>query len=641
MRKSIATVSVGGTLEDKLAAISAAKFGGVEIFDGDLVSSHLTPLDVARRCSDLGLEIHLFQPFRDAEGVPGERFPEVVRRFHFKLDVMEQLGTSTVLVCSNVAPDALDDLDLSAGQLATLGELAAERGFTIGFEALAWGTHVNRVGQAWDVVQRVGSPSVGLVVDTFHLLARGDDATALCGIPGDRIALLQIADAPHLSLDVLEWSRHHRCFPGQGTFDVAGVVGTVVEAGYRGPLSLEVFSDVVREASPRATALDAMRSLMFLEEQLRDRWEGPDGSWRISPRPELFDPPPVPAPVSVGVVEIAVDPGSSQLPTLLTGLGFEVAGRHRSKAVTWWRNGGAHIALNAESDLSTHRPAALRRPQVTGVGMLCDRAEEAADRATALLWPAVGRRRGPGEGALPGVLSPAGVEVFFSPPSGPGRWQDDFVPVTTAYEGLEPDREPETGWSGVDHLGIAVAEDGLDAEVSFLRTVLGLRPGPITEFMEPDGRLRSRILRPNVGQLRIALSVTFRPRGERPSIGLNQIAFACTDLLERVRAIRAAGVRLMAVPANYYDDLRARLDPDPELLATLRELEVLYDRTPTGEFLHVYTPVIDGRFYIELVERIGDYEGFGTPNTHVRLVAQSPSRAITTRGDAFGTSRES
>jgi 4-hydroxyphenylpyruvate dioxygenase len=290
MRKGIATVSISGTLPEKLEAISAAKFEGIEIFDNDLIASTLSPGEVARRCADLGLEIDLFQPIRDLEGLHPARFAAALRRVAVKFDVMEQLGVTTALVCSNATPEAVDDLDLSAEQLAKVGDLAREHGFTLAFEALAWGTHVGRVGQAWEIVRRADHESVGVAIDTFHLLARGDDASALADVPGDRIAFLQIADAPHLATHVLEWSRHHRCFPGQGGFDLAAIVGTVVERGYRGPLSLEIFSDIVREADPHATALDAMRSLLHLQEELRRRWDPAGPAAR--PRVRLFDPPP-------------------------------------------------------------------------------------------------------------------------------------------------------------------------------------------------------------------------------------------------------------------------------------------------------------------------------------------------------------
>ena len=40
-------------------------------------------------------------------------------------------------------------------------------------------------------------------------------------------------------MDVLQWSRHHRLFPGLGSFDLAGFVGHVLTTGYDGPLSVE------------------------------------------------------------------------------------------------------------------------------------------------------------------------------------------------------------------------------------------------------------------------------------------------------------------------------------------------------------------------------------------------------------------
>jgi 4-hydroxyphenylpyruvate dioxygenase len=48
MRRSIATVSLSGTLEEKLAAAARAGFDGVEIFEPDLVACPLSPAEVRR-----------------------------------------------------------------------------------------------------------------------------------------------------------------------------------------------------------------------------------------------------------------------------------------------------------------------------------------------------------------------------------------------------------------------------------------------------------------------------------------------------------------------------------------------------------------------------------------------------------------
>ena len=216
----------------------------------------------------LGLSIDLYQPFRDFEAVPRDQFARNLRRAEAKLAIMEQLGAPMMLVCSNVSPLAINDDALAAEQLHGLAERAADRGLLIAYEALAWGRHISEYDHAWRVVSDANHPSLGTCLDSFHILSRGTDLAALESIPGERIFYLQLADAPHLTMDVLQWSRHYRCFPGQGALDVDRFVARVLDAGYDGPLSLEVFNDVFREADPRRTAIDGMRSLLVLEDQL-------------------------------------------------------------------------------------------------------------------------------------------------------------------------------------------------------------------------------------------------------------------------------------------------------------------------------------------------------------------------------------
>ncbi|MDV6248201.1 sugar phosphate isomerase/epimerase family protein, partial [Rhodococcus opacus] len=124
MRRGIATVSLSGVLADKLDSIATAGFDGIEIFDNDLIASPLSPAEVARRCADLGLSIDLFQPIRDIEGVDPRRFPDVLHRVRRKLEVMNELGATTFLACSNALPTAIDDPELSAEQLRAVGDLA-------------------------------------------------------------------------------------------------------------------------------------------------------------------------------------------------------------------------------------------------------------------------------------------------------------------------------------------------------------------------------------------------------------------------------------------------------------------------------------------------------------------------------------
>ena len=183
------------------------------------------PTEVGARCADLGLTIDLYQPFRDFDSTRPETLEANLRRADRKFDVMQRLGTDLVLVCSSVSPDAVDDDDRIAEQLHLLADRAAERGMRVSYEALAWGRFVNTYDRSWEIVRRADHPALGLCVDSFHILSRGSDPAGIADIPGDKLFFLQLADAPLMDMDVLQWSRHYRLFPGQGTFDLPAFLG--------------------------------------------------------------------------------------------------------------------------------------------------------------------------------------------------------------------------------------------------------------------------------------------------------------------------------------------------------------------------------------------------------------------------------
>ena len=131
---------------------------------------------------------------------------------------MNRLGTDLMLICSSVHPAAIGGIDRCADDLAELGEIAATYGVRVGYEALAWGRHVNDHRDAWEIVRRADHANVGLILDSYHTMARGIDPDSIRSIPGDRIFFLQLADAPAIDMDLLYLSRHFRNMPGEETW---------------------------------------------------------------------------------------------------------------------------------------------------------------------------------------------------------------------------------------------------------------------------------------------------------------------------------------------------------------------------------------------------------------------------------------
>lgn len=80
-----------------------------------------------------------------------------------------------------------------------------------------WGRHIDDYHNAWEIVRRADHPQIGLILDSYHTLARGIDPESIHRIPGEKIFFVQLADAPEIRIDVLYLSRHFRCMPGEGS----------------------------------------------------------------------------------------------------------------------------------------------------------------------------------------------------------------------------------------------------------------------------------------------------------------------------------------------------------------------------------------------------------------------------------------
>ena len=129
----------------------------------------------------------------------------------------------------------------------------------------------------------------------------------------------------------------------------------------------------------------------------------------------------------------------------------------------------------------------------------------------------------------------------------------------------------------------------------------------------------------------------FHWRGPSPFHWLRLPENACEDVRAQVRRLRARGIALMPVPDNYYVDLAARFPLTSEEVADLREHQVLYDRIGEGELLHVYTDVLPAGFYVELLERRGGYDAYGSVNTQVRLAVQRRAPSYAALGGRNGS----
>ncbi|MBN3966582.1 bifunctional sugar phosphate isomerase/epimerase/4-hydroxyphenylpyruvate dioxygenase family protein [Pseudomonas gregormendelii] len=625
MQRSIATVSLSGTLPEKLEAIAAAGFDGVEIFENDLLYYDGSPREIKQMCADLGIAITLFQPFRDFEGCRRDRLPRNLERAERKFDLMQELGTDLVLVCSNASADSLGDEQILVDDLRLLAERAGARGLRIGYEALAWGRHVNTWQQVWNIVRQADHPSLGVLLDSFHTLSLKGDPAGIAQIPGDKIFFVQMADAPILAMDVLEWSRHFRCFPGQGEFDLPGFLAPIIKSGYTGPLSLEIFNDGFRAAPPRANAADGLRSLLYLEEKTRERL-AQEAKPVASPE-ILFETPKASEYNGIEFLEFAVDESlGAKLSHWLERLGFVKAGQHRSKSVSLLRQGDINLILNSEPYSFAHSFFEAHGPSLCATAVRVKDSGSALARAVAYKGQPYRGLVGPNELELAAVRAPDGSLIYLV---------DQHADVYGTDFNLQPVAQASGGLKRIDHMAMALPADSLDSWVLFYKSLLDFEADDEVVLPDPYGLVKSRALRSRDSSIRLPLNISENRNtaishalSSYRGSGVHHIAFDCDDIFAEVSRAKEAGVPLLDIPLNYYDDLAARFDFDDEFLSELAYFNVLYDRDAQGgELFHVYTEPFEGRFFFEIIQRKNGYAGYGAANVAVRLAAMAKSRS--------------
>jgi 4-hydroxyphenylpyruvate dioxygenase len=162
---------------------------------------------------------------------------------------------------------------------------------------------------------------------------------------------------------------------------------------------------------------------------------------------------------------------------------------------------------------------------------------------------------------------------------------------------------------------------------------LGLRAEHQFALPDPQGLILSRALRSEDRRLRIALNTSSDERtGVSRSLsaykgaGLQHLAFGSNDIFSTVVAMKSQGIPLLDIPSNYYEDLAARYQLDQKTIDAMEAHGILYDRDGNGgEFFHAYTQHVGSRFFFEVVERRGGYDGYGDTNTPVRIAAHARS----------------
>lgn len=269
---------------------------------------------IGQWCRTLPIEIICLQPFMHFEGLlnPAERESRF-EKLKFWIQVAKALGTDLIQIPSNFLPasECTGDFDRIVADMRHATEIGTKHGIRFAHEALCWGTHTDTWDAAWRIVEAVDMNNFGTCIDTFNLCGRVyADPEAESGKMQNadedlrksvqllketfadpeklkKVFYVELCDGERLEKTLDEshewfdksqpsrmtWSRSARLYPfendveeareqgrGPGYLPITEVFDTLLNVGYQGHLSFEVFNRTLNEPGQDVIAKHAQRA---------------------------------------------------------------------------------------------------------------------------------------------------------------------------------------------------------------------------------------------------------------------------------------------------------------------------------------------------------------------------------------------
>lgn len=170
------------------------------------------------------------------------------------LRLADDFGLSTVVAVPAVKPPGISDLDLKENANSALSSLIKESntyGLDVAFEMIGFSDRAfNSIGAARELVEEMG---ITLIVDTFHLAISEVSLEKLKKIPSELIEVVHVSDAI-VSETINQVTDADRVLPGEGDLPLDGYIEAILDTGFKGSFSIEVFHEKYGEQSPTKVA---------------------------------------------------------------------------------------------------------------------------------------------------------------------------------------------------------------------------------------------------------------------------------------------------------------------------------------------------------------------------------------------------
>lgn len=313
-------------------------------------------------------------------------------------------------------------------------------------------------------------------------------------------------------------------------------------------------------------------------------------------------------------------PDVGQLHAWFTQMGFRAVARHRSKAVTLYRQGEINFVVNAEPGGHGARFAESHGPSACAMAFRVKDAPAAYRKLIENGAKPFPNQVGPMELNIPAIEGIGGSAIYLVDRYGERSIYDvDFLPTDPAL-GLEHEG---AGLTYLDHVTHNVFRGNMQQWAGFYERLFNFRE---IRYFDIEGKLtglKSRAMTSPDGKIRIPINESSDDKSQIEEYlhiykgeGIQHIALGASDIYRTVEVLRARGVPFQDTPETYYERLDNRIKGHGEDVECLKRNRILMDGAPTdgqGLLLQIFTQNAIGPIFFEIIQRKGN-EGFGEGN---------------------------
>src|SRR6476646_7608978 len=239
-------------------------------------------------------------------------------------------------------------------------------------------------------------------------------------------------------------------------------------------------------------------------------------------------------------------PDVSQLHALFEQMGFRAVGRHRSKAVTLYRQGGINFVVNAEPESHGARFAQVHGPSACAMAFRVKDAAAAYRKLTERGAKPFANQVGPMELNIPAIEGIGGSVIYLVDRYGERSIYDvDFLP---SYSNLGFEHKG-AGLTYIDHVTHNVFRGNMDQWAGFYERLFDFRE---IRYFDIEGKLtglKSKAMTSPCGKIRIPINESADDKSQIQEYlvayhgeGIQHVALGTRDIYRTVETLRRAQV---------------------------------------------------------------------------------------------------